>query len=125
MWRMPRFASWHDDHRAEGSLSACRALRNAPAPPPHLPTARCGSAAGHLLSAAKDVSSAGQDALGLYDQVRGNGSKLFHNDTVSLSELSVVTRNADGMVAKMDRAERQLRAVHAAGWEPSVGAARD
>ena len=83
------------------------------------------SDAGHLLSAAKDVSSAGQDALGLYDQVRGNGSKLFHNDTVSLSELAVVTRNADGMVAKMDRAQRQLRAVHAAGWEPSVGAARD
>ena len=83
------------------------------------------SDAGHLLSAAKDVSSAGQDALGLYDQVRGNGSKLFHNDTVSLPELAVVTHNADGMVAKMDRAERQLHAVHAAGWEPSVGAARD
>src|SRR5947209_2716400 len=28
------------------------------------------SDAGHLLAAAKDVSSAGQDALGLYDQVR-------------------------------------------------------
>ena len=83
------------------------------------------SDAGHLLNAAKDVSSAGQDALGLYDQVRGNGSKLFHNDTVSLSELAVVTHNADGMVAKMDRAEQQLHAVHAASWEPSVGAARD
>jgi hypothetical protein len=83
------------------------------------------SDAGRLLNAATDVSSAGQDALGLYDQVRGSGSKLFHNNTVSLPELATVTRNADNMVAKMDRAERQLRAVHAAFWEPSVGHARD
>jgi hypothetical protein len=83
------------------------------------------SDAGRLLNAATDVSSAGQDALGLYEQVRGSGSKLFHNDTVSLTELDTVTRNADGMVAKMDSAERQLKAVHAAFWEPSVGHARD
>ena len=83
------------------------------------------SDAGRLLSAATDVASAGRDALGLYEQVRGSGSKLFHNDTVSLPELNVVTHNADGMVAKMDRAEKQLKDVHAAFWEPSIGHARD
>ncbi|MDT4918921.1 MAG: hypothetical protein QOH89_3621, partial [Pseudonocardiales bacterium] len=44
------------------------------------------SDAGRLLDAAGDLSSAGNDALGLYDQVRGSHSKLFHDDTVSLSE---------------------------------------
>ena len=83
------------------------------------------SDAGRLLNAATDVSSAGSDALGLYDQVKGHGSKLFHDGTVSIPELRVVTRDADGMVAKMDRAERQLRSVHAAFWEPSIGSARD
>jgi hypothetical protein len=83
------------------------------------------SDAGRLLKAASDVSSAGNDALGLYDQVRGSGSKLFHNDTVSLPELASVTQDADRMVAKMDRAERQLKAVHAAFWEPSIGSSRD
>lgn len=81
--------------------------------------------AGHLLTAATDVSSAGHDALGLYDQVRGSGSKLFHNSTVSLPELQTVSGDADRMVAKMDAAERELKAVHAAFWEPSVGSARD
>ena len=83
------------------------------------------SDAGQLLSAATDVASAGGDALGLYDQVKGHGSKLFHDGTVSIPELRIVTRDANGMVAKMDRAERQLRSVHAAFWEPSIGSARD
>jgi hypothetical protein len=81
--------------------------------------------AGHLLKAADHVASAGDDALGLYEQVRGSGSKLFHNDTVSLSELQSVTSDADAMVAKMNLAEQQLKSLHAAFWEPSVGAARD
>ena len=83
------------------------------------------SDAGHLLTAATAVSSAGHDALGLYDQVRGSGSKLFHNGTVSLPELRNVSGDADRMVAKMDAATTELKAIHAAFWEPSVGAARD
>lgn len=81
--------------------------------------------AGHLLHAADDVSAAGAQALSLYDQVRGSGSKLFHNSTVSLSELHVVTKNAASMVARMDAATAELHRVHAAWWEPSVGSARD
>ena len=83
------------------------------------------SDAGHLLHAADDVSVAGSQALNLYDQVRGSGSKLFHNSTVNLRELQTVTGNADSMVARMDAAAAELHRVRAAWWEPSVGAARD
>src|SRR3954469_11167778 len=82
------------------------------------------SDAGKLLGAATQVASAGNDALGIYGQVRGENSKLFHNDTVSLPEVAALTPAADHMVAKMDVAERQLRAIHAAFWEPGVGSAR-
>ena len=83
------------------------------------------SDAGRLIAAAGDVSSAGRDALGLYDQVRGNGSKLFHDNTVSLPEVAVVSRDAERMVAKMDVAERRLAGMHAQFWEIGVGSARD
>ncbi len=81
--------------------------------------------AGHLLHAADHVSAAGSATLRLYDQVRGGNSKLFKNDTVSLTELHSVTADADGLVAQLDAAAKDLHAVHAASWEPSVGAARD
>src|SRR3954452_15434756 len=82
------------------------------------------SDAGKLLGAATQVASAGNDALGIYGQVRGENSKLFHNDTVSLPEVAALTPAADHMVAKMDVAQPQLRAIHAAFWEPGVGSAR-
>src|SRR5947209_1436695 len=82
------------------------------------------SDAGKLLGAATQVASAGNDAMGIYGRVRGENSKLFHNDTVSLPEVAALTPAADHMVAKMDVAERQLRAIHAAFWEPGVGSAR-
>src|SRR4051794_26996507 len=82
------------------------------------------SDAGKLINAATQVSSAGNDALGIYEQVRGTDSKLFHNDTVSLSEVASLTPAADGMVTKMALAARQLRSIHGAFFEPGVGSAR-
>ena len=82
------------------------------------------SDAGKLINAATQVSSAGNDALGIYEQVRGTDSKLFHNDTVSLSEVATLTPAADRMVTKMTLAAHQLRSIHGAFFEPGVGSAR-
>ena len=81
--------------------------------------------AGHLLRAAEHVSSAGASTLRLYGQVRGGNSKLFKNDTVSLSELHSVTGDANGLVAQLDLAAAELHKVHGASWEPQVASARD
>src|SRR3954447_4229483 len=82
------------------------------------------SDAGKLIGAATQVSSAGKDALGIYGETRGADSKLFHNDTVSLTEVAALSPAADRMVAKMDLAERELRSIHAAFWEPGIGSAK-
>src|SRR3954447_21383618 len=82
------------------------------------------SDAGKLIGAATQVSSAGKDALGIYGQTRAADTKLFHNDTVSLPEVAALSPAADRMVAKMELAERQLRSIHAAFWEPGIGSAK-
>lgn len=81
--------------------------------------------AGHLLTAARLVSRAGDDALGLYDQIHGNGSKLFHDNTVDLAEVRVVTQQATGMVDLMTTAQAELHKVKGWSWEPKVAHARD
>lgn len=80
---------------------------------------------GHLLTAADDVARAGADALTLYDQVKGEHSKLFHNDTVDIARLKTVAASAATMVDLLTAAERELRSMHAASWEPKIPHARD
>jgi hypothetical protein len=82
------------------------------------------SDAGKLIGAGDQLSSAGADALSIYDQVRGSDSKLFHNDTVSLPEVASLLPAADRMVAKMDVATDDLHAIHGQFWELGIGGAR-
>lgn len=80
---------------------------------------------GHLLTAADEVARAGTDALTLYEEVKGEHSKLFHNDTVDIAHLKTVDASAATMVDLLTAAERELRSMHAASWEPKIPHARE
>jgi Protein of unknown function (DUF4012) len=80
---------------------------------------------GHLLDAAQIVATASTEALGLYGEVHGDQSKLFHDQTVDLTEIPVVARHARRMTAMLSSAEHELQSVHGWFWEPKIGHARD